>query len=73
MAGKLPPSAETASALQLKLLAAGYRETNAVAITYGLKLMLMAGTTLLMLSMIEFNSQAAAPILRILGIGIGIS
>ena len=50
VAGKLPPSAETASDLQLKLLAAGYRQTNAVAILYGLKLMLMAGTTVIMLS-----------------------
>jgi len=44
---KLPPSAETASALQVKLLAAGYRNRNAVAILYGLKLIVMAGTTLL--------------------------
>ncbi len=70
VAGKLPPSAETASDLQLKLLAAGYRQTNAVAVLYGLKLMLMAGTTVIMLSL-ELNSQAA-PFLRIMGIVIGV-
>jgi tight adherence protein C len=70
VAGKLPPSTETASDLQLKLLAAGYRQTNAVTILYGLKLMLMAGSTLLMLSM-GFRSQAA-PFLRIFGVAMGI-
>lgn len=45
---KLPPSAETANALQIKLLAAGYRNMNAVSITYGLKLMIMTAVTLLM-------------------------
>ena len=70
VAGKLPPSAETASALQLKLLAAGYRERNAVSILYGLKIMLMAGVMLLMISF-GFNS-ASSPLLRISGILIGI-
>jgi tight adherence protein C len=70
VAARLPPSAETASSLQLKLLAAGYRKQNAVAILYGLKLMLMAGTTLIML-VVELNSPAALMI-RMFGIGIGI-
>jgi tight adherence protein C len=70
VAGKLPPSAETASTLQLKLLAAGYRERNAVAVLYGLKLMVMTGTTLFML-LFEFNSPAA-PWIRIAGIAVGI-
>ncbi len=70
VAGKLPPSAETASDLQLKLLAAGYRQTNAVSILYGLKLMLMAGAMVMMLSL-GFNSQAT-PLLRILEVAIGV-
>jgi len=45
---RLPPSAATASTLQRKLLTAGYREKNAVAIMYGLKLMSMAGLGLFM-------------------------
>jgi tight adherence protein C len=67
---KLPPSAETASALQLKLLAAGYRQPNAVAILYGLKLMLTASVTFFMLLM-ELNSPAE-PIVRIFGLLVGI-
>jgi tight adherence protein C len=70
VAAKVPPSAETASALQLKMLAAGYRERNAVAIFYGLKLMLMAGLTLLAL-LFAYNSPAALYI-RILVVAIGI-
>lgn len=70
VAGKLPPSAETASALQLKLLAAGYRERNAVAVLYGLKLMMMAAATVVML-VFEINSPAA-PWIRILGTAVGI-
>jgi tight adherence protein C len=45
---RLPPSAATASSLQRKLLAAGYREQNAVTIMYGLKLIAMAGIGLMM-------------------------
>jgi tight adherence protein C len=56
--GTMPPTAETASALQLKLQAAGYRAQNAVKILYGLKLMLMTGTTLLMV-MFGLNSDAS--------------
>jgi len=67
---RLPPSAKTASALQLKLLAAGYREQNAVAIMYGLKLMLTAGTTVLML-MFELNSPFGG-IFRLFGILLGV-
>ena len=70
VAGKLPPSAETASSLQLKLLAAGYREQNAVAILYGLKLILMAGTALLMILFV-FTSPTA-PLVKIFGIGVGV-
>jgi tight adherence protein C len=70
VAGKLPPSAETASALQLKLLAAGYRERNAVAILYGLKLILMAGVSLVAL-FLAF-SLPVSPLIRILIIAIGI-
>jgi tight adherence protein C len=70
LAGKLPPSAETASVLQLKLLAAGYREQNSVAVFYGLKLMVMGGATLLMF-FVEFNSSAA-PMMRFLAIALGI-
>jgi tight adherence protein C len=67
---RLPPSAKTASALQLKLLAAGYREPNAVAIMYGLKLMLMAGTTIIM-TLFELNSPFGA-LIRLFGILIGV-
>jgi tight adherence protein C len=70
IAGKLPPSAETASSLQLRLLAAGYRQQNAVAVTYGLKLMLMAGVTLLIL-LLEIRSPAA-PAVRLLCILVGV-
>ena len=67
---KLPPSAETASALQVKLLAAGYRNRNAVAILYGLKLLVMAGTTLLML-FFGLNSLDS-PLLGLLGVLLGL-
>jgi tight adherence protein C len=70
VAGKLPPSAETASALQLKLMAAGYRERNAVAILSGLKLIVMAGMTLLAL-FLAF-SLTVSPLVRILIVAIGI-
>jgi tight adherence protein C len=70
LACKLPPSAETASALQLKLLAAGYREQNSVAVFYGLKLMIMAGATLIML-FVELNSTAA-PMMRLFGVVLGV-
>jgi len=67
---KLPPSAETATALQIKLLAAGYRNRNAVAITYGLKLMMMAGVTLLMV-FLGLNSLDS-PYIAITGVIIGL-
>jgi len=67
---KLPPSAETASALQIRLLAAGYRNRNAVAITYGLKLMIMTGVTLLMV-FFGLNSLDS-PFVAILGVIIGL-
>ena len=56
--------------LQLKLLAAGYREQNSVAVFYGLKLMVMGGATLLMF-FVQFNSSAA-PMMRFLAIALGI-
>jgi tight adherence protein C len=70
LGGKIPPSAENASALQLKLLAAGYREMNSVAVFYGFKLMVMAGVTLIML-FVEFNSTAA-PMMRLFAVIVGI-
>jgi tight adherence protein C len=70
VARKLPPSAETASALQLKLLAAGYREQNGVAVLYGLKLMIMAATTLVMV--FAGFSSTLSPLMRLVGIGGGI-
>jgi tight adherence protein C len=67
---KVPPSAETASALERKLLAAGYRNRNAVAILYGLKLMIVASVAVLM---ILFAVQSTLPpLLRLLAIGIAI-
>jgi tight adherence protein C len=70
LSSRVPPSAETASSLQLRLLAAGYRAPNSVAILYGLKLMLMAGMTLMML-LFELSSPAA-PLVRLFGILIGV-
>jgi tight adherence protein C len=69
-ARRLPPSAETASVLQRNLLAAGYREPNAVAILYGLKLMLMTATTLIML-LVEVKSSSS-PLIRLMGIAVGV-
>jgi tight adherence protein C len=54
----------------LKLLAAGYREQNSVAVFYGLKLMIMAGATLIML-FVELNSTAA-PMMRLFGVVLGV-
>jgi tight adherence protein C len=67
---KLPPSAETASALQMKLLAAGYRDESAVAILYGLKLMVVVTITTVM-CIVELRSDAS-PVMRIFGIAVGL-
>jgi tight adherence protein C len=70
VARKLPPSPAAASAMRLKLLAAGYREQNAVMVLYGLKIMIMAGITLIMV-IFEYNS-ATGLLMRLVGIGVGI-
>lgn len=70
VAAKLPPSAETASRLQLKLFAAGYREQNAVAVLYGLKLILTGVMTMVMI-LIAIKSSAA-PLLRLTGLAVGV-
>jgi tight adherence protein C len=70
VARRLPASTETASALQLKLMAAGYRDPNAVLFVYGLKLLLMASITVLMIAM-ELRSSASVPF-RLMGILVGV-
>jgi tight adherence protein C len=70
IAHKLPASAQTASVLQLKLMAAGYRDASAVPAVYGVKILAMAAISLLML-LIELRSQAGMPF-RIVGILVGI-
>ena len=67
---KLPPSVDTASALQLKLISGGYRQQNAVAVFYGLKLISMAVVTLVMI-LFELNSNSA-PLMKVFGIAVGI-
>lgn len=67
---KLAPSAAAASALQRKLLAAGYRNQNAVAILYGLKLMVVAATTT-GICVFELRS-GASPMMCVIGIAIGL-
>jgi tight adherence protein C len=70
IARKLPASAQTASSLQLKLMAAGYRDESAVAFLYGVKLLSMAAITIAMLAL-ELRSDASA-LFRILGILVGV-
>jgi len=70
IARKLPASASTASALQLRLMSAGYRDPGAVTVLYGLKLLAMIGITLVML-FFGMSSEMAAP-LRLLGVLIGV-
>lgn len=70
VSGKIPASAVTASALRVKMLAAGYRQQNAVSVFYGLKVISMVAITLIMFA-IEFNSEGA-PAMRVLGILIGV-
>jgi len=67
---KVPPSAATASQLQLKLLAAGYRDQNAVAVLYGLKLIMM---TVLPLALFLVGVHSAlSPVMRLMMISISI-
>jgi tight adherence protein C len=70
VAGKLPPSAGVASALQLKLLSAGHREQNAATIFFGLKLMVTAAVTLGML-LAELNSSTGLP-MKVIGVAIAV-
>jgi tight adherence protein C len=67
---KVPPSAATASQLQLNLLAAGHRDQNAVAVLYGFKLMTM---TVLPLALFLIGVHSAqSPIMRLMMISLGI-
>jgi tight adherence protein C len=70
IAKKLPASAQTASLLQLKLMAAGYRDESAVPAMYGLKLLSMAVIAIVMLA-IELRSNTSGP-MRFVGILVGI-
>jgi tight adherence protein C len=70
VARKLPPSTGVASALQLKLLSAGYREQNAATVFFGLKLIVTAGVTLVML-FFTLNSSTSFP-LKALGLAIAV-
>src|ERR1035437_8925763 len=65
VARKLPASAQTASLLQLRLMAAGYRDESAVAVLYGVKILTMAAITIVMLAM-ELRSTASVQ-MRLLG------
>jgi tight adherence protein C len=67
---KLPQSVETASQMQRKLLSAGYRDPGASVVLYGLKIMLMAATTLAM-GIIELRSDSPAS-MQLLGIMVGV-
>ena len=74
VAGKLAsgrisaPSSATAD-LEMKLLAGGYRQPNALAVLYGLKLIGM-GATALALMAIEWNA-GGAPAMRALEVAVG--
>src|SRR5579863_4220981 len=70
IARRLPASAQTASALQLKLMAAGYRDRSAVAFVYGLKFLAMAAIVSVMF-LLELRSHAS-PSLRLMGILVGV-
>jgi len=63
---KLPASAETASALQLKLMAAGHRDRSAVPLVYGLKFISMAVVVTLMFLLVA-HSQLSTPF-RVMGV-----
>jgi tight adherence protein C len=66
----LPQSAATASALQQKMLVAGYRDPKAYLVLYGLKVILMAAITVAMV-LIELRSDSA-PTVRMLGVMVGV-
>jgi tight adherence protein C len=70
VARRLPASAATTSALRLKLQSGGYREQNAVAVLYGIKLMSIVIIGSVMVA-IELHSSAA-PALRLMGVVVGI-
>ena len=70
LARKLPASAQTASALRIRLMAAGYRDESAVAVLYGAKLMLTALMGAVF-AFIEMNSKASAPF-RLVSLAVGI-
>ncbi len=67
---KLPQSVETASLMQRKLLSAGYRDTSASTVFYGLKLMVMAAVSLTMI-VVELRSDGP-PAMRLMGILVGV-
>jgi tight adherence protein C len=70
IATRMPASAQTASVLRLKLMAAGYRDSSAVALVYGLKILGTAVIGAVMLA-VEIRSHASMQ-LRLLSILIGI-
>jgi tight adherence protein C len=70
IARKLPISASVIAGLRLKMMSAGYRKDNAVAILYGLKAMSTVVVTLIMFA-IEAHSSAA-PAIRLMGVLVGI-
>lgn len=69
IAQRLPASAQTASALKVKLMSAGYYNDGDVVALYGLKIFLMAGVGTLLL-VLEAHSKSSPP-LRIMGILVG--
>ena len=70
VSGKLPPSAKTASTLQKKLLAAGYRAQNSVAVLHGLKILVAVGITALM-TLFAFSSPSGF-LFRAMAIAVGL-
>lgn len=66
IARRLPASAQTASELQLKLMAAGYRDRTAVAFVYGLKFLSLAAVVSLMLLLLIQSELGTA--FRLMGI-----
>ncbi len=70
VARRLPASAQTASALRIRLMAAGYRDESAVAVLYGAKLMLTALTGTFF-AVLEMNSTASVPF-RLVSVAVAI-
>jgi tight adherence protein C len=60
IARRLPASAQTASELRLKLMAAGYRDRSAVAFVYGLRFLSLAVVVSLMLLLL-LQSELSTP------------